>query len=187
MKRNVLSWIVILLVLIIILCSPILPLGFGILAVSAAMMVDLWGVRLALLQLRMRLDQRGLELGQVIPSTLVIFIWLMYAVVHFLIFISFANFLNLPPAVLKWVFPLTVFKSLWPVYYLGSKLPVQKQENLSSNNIALQLPWAIGGSFGWYNSYLDEHSEWTLILYAIIIALITLLPSFFGFWIKRSV
>ncbi len=169
MKRNILLWSLTALVLMIIPSTQILPEGMGFLAVSVALILDLWAVRSTLLQLRMRLDQRGLELGQIIPSTLVIFIWLMYAVVHFQIFISIVNFLNLPPAALKWVFPMTAFKSLWLVYYLGSKLPEKMKNTNPLHLLICQIPWAFGGTFVWWYSCI-ESSIYTYLFLAIILS-----------------
>lgn len=178
MKRKVLPCVFTVLVLTIIIKGTSLPLGMLIAGLSIAFAGDFYAVRNSLLQIRTRLDKQGLELGHVIPTTLVIFVWLIYAVVHFQIFIAMVHYFDLPPGSLKWVFPLTAFKALWLAYYLGNKLsPAKIEPGYSIYDVAFQIPWAIGGAIAWYNSNAGGYFEWSLLIYSLFLVAIILLPS----------
>lgn len=177
MKRQFLPWIFSLILLVLIVAHSELSNEIAAIAVAIALLADMFAVRISILQVRIKLVQKGLELCQIIPSTVVIFGWLLYAVVHFQIFLSIVHFLDLPPAVLKWVFPLTALKALWPVYYLGSKLPGKKEDNFSINKIVFQIPWAMGGAFIWWFSNETAGNSGLKIVWGIVIMLIALSPG----------
>lgn len=179
MKRNLLLWVFVVLVLALIFNAAHMPFWIGVGAISLAFIADLYAVRISILGVRTQLELRGLELGQVIPSTVVIFGWLLYAVVHLQVFLAIVHFLGMPAAALKWVFPLTAFKSLWLVYYLGSKLPVKRREVNSSNKLVFQFPWALGGAYLWWVSNQSDGNSFTTIVWAIVIVLIDLSPGIF--------
>lgn len=88
----------------------------------------------------------SIDLKDFVAPLVLIFSWLMYSFCQLLVVFYIFHTLNLSDFLLKWIFPLVAFKSVWLAYQMG-----QKPKDIKPKTSLL----SIGGYLAVANTYIS--------------------------------
>jgi len=86
----------------------------------------------------------SIDLKDFVAPLVLIFSWLMYSFSQLMAVFYIFHTLSLPEFLLKWIFPLVAFKSVWLAYHIGQKPKIVK---LKTNQLIIGSYLAIGHTF----------------------------------------